>query len=79
MLFVFPPELPVTGNNMNYCIVAFSIVLIVSIIQWYADGKKNYKGPSIDMEAMQKGEVMGMAADGHDTEGDEKTLREESV
>lgn len=34
VLFVFPPDLPVTGNNMNYCIAAFAIVLIISIIQW---------------------------------------------
>jgi choline transport protein len=61
VLFVFPPILPVTGNNMNYCIVAFVIVLIVSIIQWYVDGKKNYSGPKLDMDAMKNGEVVGLS------------------
>jgi choline transport protein len=61
VLFVFPPVLPVTGNNMNYCIVAFAIVLIISIIQWYVDGKKNYSGPKLDMDAMKNGEVVGLA------------------
>lgn len=34
---------------MNYCIVAFAIVLIISVIQWYVDGRRNYKGPSIEL------------------------------
>ncbi|KAI5368226.1 putative amino acid/polyamine transporter I, amino acid permease [Septoria linicola] len=51
VLFVFPPELPVTGNNMNYCIVAFGIVFIISMIQWFVDGRKNYTGPKLDIEA----------------------------
>lgn len=46
---------------MNYCIAAFAIVLIISIIQWYVDGKKNYTGPKLDLEAMKSGEVVGLA------------------
>ncbi|KAF2726091.1 amino acid permease [Polychaeton citri CBS 116435] len=49
VLFVFPPDLPVTGNNMNYCIVAFGVVLIISTIQWFVDGRKNYTGPKVDI------------------------------
>lgn len=60
VLFVFPPELPVTGNNMNYCIAAFAIVLIISTIQWIVDGRKNYHGPQIDVDAMLQGEVEGI-------------------
>ncbi|KAI7292680.1 hypothetical protein KC315_g19455 [Hortaea werneckii] len=50
VLFVFPPELPVTGTNMNYCIVAFGVVLIISVIQWLVDGRRNYTGPRIDLD-----------------------------
>lgn len=50
VLFVFPPELPVTGSNMNYCIVAFAIVFIISLIQWFVDGRKNYTGPKANLE-----------------------------
>lgn len=50
VLFVFPPELPVTGNNMNYCIVAFAIVLLISVVQWFIDGRKNYRGPKIEID-----------------------------
>lgn len=47
VLFVFPPDLPVTGSNMNYCIVAFAIVFIISALTWVFDGRKNYQGPII--------------------------------
>ncbi|KAL1584719.1 hypothetical protein WHR41_06852 [Cladosporium halotolerans] len=50
VLFVFPPELPVTGSNMNYCIVAFAIVLLISVAQWLIDGRKNYRGPKVEVD-----------------------------
>ncbi|KAF2466342.1 amino acid permease, partial [Lindgomyces ingoldianus] len=49
VLFVFPPELPVTASNMNYCIVAFAIILIISTVQWFVDGRKNFTGPRTEM------------------------------
>ena len=51
VLFVFPPELPVTGSSMNYCIVAFAIVFIISAITWIFDGRKNYTGPQVEIDA----------------------------
>ncbi|KAK5116433.1 hypothetical protein LTR62_007980 [Meristemomyces frigidus] len=50
VLFVFPPALPVTGSSMNYCVVAFGIVLLISMIQWFVDGRKNYKGPKVELD-----------------------------
>jgi choline transport protein len=50
VLFVFPPDLPVSGSSMNYCVVAFAVVLIISMIQWFVDGRKNFKGPKVDIE-----------------------------
>ncbi|KAL8747173.1 MAG: hypothetical protein Q9190_000913 [Brigantiaea leucoxantha] len=64
VLFVFPPELPVTGSNMNYCIVAFSIVIIISTFQWFLDGRKNFTGPQIDAEALAQGNVADMDGKG---------------
>ena len=49
ILFLFPPELPVDASNMNYCIVAFFIVLCISVVQWFVDGAKNYKGPQVEL------------------------------
>ncbi|KAI9934568.1 hypothetical protein ASPWEDRAFT_175295 [Aspergillus wentii DTO 134E9] len=51
VLFLFPPALPVTGSNMNYCIAAFAIIVIVSVFQWFVDGHKNFTGPRIDLTA----------------------------
>jgi choline transport protein len=47
VLFLFPPALPVDGTSMNYCIVAFSIIVTISLIQWIVDGRKNFHGPRI--------------------------------
>ena len=87
VLFLFPPELPVTGSNMStliltewhifillitisdYCIVAFFIVLLISTIQWFIDGSKNFSGPQVDLDAIRSGKVDIMAAT---AEGDSK-------
>jgi len=64
VLFLFPPALPVTGNNMNYCVVVFFIVLVISTIQWFVDGRKNFTGPRIDMEVLAAGGTVGMTVEG---------------
>ncbi|KAJ5772172.1 hypothetical protein N7520_002701 [Penicillium odoratum] len=52
VLFLFPPDLPATGSNMNYCVAAFGIVFIISTITWFVDGRKNYVGPRIEVEVL---------------------------
>lgn len=47
VLFLFPPSIPVTGSSMNYCSVAFGVILLISLIQWITDGRKNYEGPRV--------------------------------
>ncbi|KAI5460567.1 amino acid/polyamine transporter I [Mariannaea sp. PMI_226] len=49
VLFVFPPELPVTPSNMNYCIAAFGIFLMIAGVTWIFDGRKSYKGPRLEV------------------------------
>ncbi|KAF2799692.1 amino acid permease [Melanomma pulvis-pyrius CBS 109.77] len=68
VLFVFPPELPVTASNMNYCIVAFAIIIIISTIQWFVDGRKNFTGPRSEMglEVLEAVKSQGNTADGID-------------
>ncbi|KAH8648277.1 amino acid transporter-like protein [Tricladium varicosporioides] len=60
VLFLFPPDLPATGSNMNYCVVVFFIILVVSVVQWFVDGKKNFSGPRVNIENLANGEVVGM-------------------
>ncbi|EMR69022.1 putative gaba permease protein [Eutypa lata UCREL1] len=55
VLFVFPPELPVTSDNMNYCIVAFGIILLIAGLTWIFDGRKNYVGPHIQLSGVLHG------------------------
>lgn len=45
VLFLFPPALPVDGTSMNYCVVAFAVVILISAVQWVIDGRKNFEGP----------------------------------
>lgn len=56
VLFVFPPVLPVTGSNMNYCIAAFGVVLIIASVQWIVDSRKTFKGPKTVTLEGQNGE-----------------------
>ncbi|PSR82853.1 amino acid/polyamine transporter I [Coniella lustricola] len=60
VLFVFPPDYPVTPDNMNYAVVPFGVVLVIATIQWIFDGRKNYEGPHIDADALSKGIVEGI-------------------
>ncbi|KAI1497956.1 amino acid/polyamine transporter I [Biscogniauxia marginata] len=60
VLFVFPPELPVDSSNMNYCIVAFGVILLIAGVTWIFDGRNNYKGPHVDIEGLLQGKVEGM-------------------
>ncbi|RMZ73128.1 amino acid polyamine transporter i [Pyrenophora seminiperda CCB06] len=53
VLFLFPPELPVSTSNMNYCVVAFGIILFISTFQWFVDGRKNFTGPRADIEVLE--------------------------
>jgi choline transport protein len=41
-------------------VVVFFIILVISVVQWFVDGKKNFTGPRIDIDALQNGEVVGM-------------------
>ncbi|CAJ2504659.1 Uu.00g120530.m01.CDS01 [Anthostomella pinea] len=57
VLFVFPPELPVTPDNMNYCIAAFGVILFIAGMTWIFDGRKHYTGPHVEL---LNGKVEGM-------------------
>jgi len=66
ILFVFPPEIPVTASNMNYAIVAFGVILLIAGGTWILDGRKNYKGPVVDIQGKLHGAVEGIDSGAHD-------------
>lgn len=41
---VFPTELPVTADNMNYSSLVFGSALIFSLSMWFVYGKRIYHG-----------------------------------
>ena len=49
---------------MNYCVVAFAIIIVIALTQWIIEGRREYTGPRIDTTALQQGEVVGMADEG---------------
>ncbi|EPQ30303.1 uncharacterized protein PFL1_02419 [Pseudozyma flocculosa PF-1] len=51
VFFLFPPELPVTGSNMNYTVVVVAIVVVLAATAWLVEGKSSYVGP-VDVEAV---------------------------
>jgi choline transport protein len=54
--------------------VVFFIILVISMVQWYVDGKKNFTGPRIDVDALQNGEVVGMDPVSSSEEGSSSQL-----
>jgi hypothetical protein len=48
IFLLFPPLKAVTAENMNYAVVAFAVIIIISAIQWFVDGRRNFTGPSFD-------------------------------
>ena len=59
VLFLFPPAIPVTsGSEMNYCVVAFAIIIVISSVQWLVDGRKNYEGPRITIDEVRRASMI---------------------
>lgn len=47
---VWPPQTPVTAENMNYSVVVTAGVIIFSIVWYFVQGRKEYHGPTVDEE-----------------------------
>lgn len=45
---------------MNYCVVAFAIVIMIATIQWFVDGRKNFHGPLVNLNALKEGGVLAI-------------------
>lgn len=50
---VWPPATPVDAASMNYSIVVTGGVLIFSMMWYFFQGRKEYKGPRIDEEVRE--------------------------
>lgn len=47
VFLVFPPYQPVTPENMNYAVVVFGAVCVISGLYWVFRGRKVYEGPVV--------------------------------
>lgn len=47
---VWPPATPVTASTMNYSVVVTGGVIIFSVVWYWIQGRKVYKGPIVDEE-----------------------------
>ncbi|KAF8545062.1 amino acid permease-domain-containing protein [Trichophaea hybrida] len=46
VLFLFPPGGPeVTKQSMNYTVVAFGVVIVIAMADYFLEGNKRYRGP----------------------------------
>lgn len=50
IIFIMPTLRPVTADNMNYAIAFMALILLFSLVWWYAGGRKYYTGPLIEAE-----------------------------
>ncbi|KAL4982534.1 amino acid/polyamine transporter I [Aspergillus falconensis] len=42
VFFILPPNLPVTGENMNYAIAVVGVLVVFSTIYWFLRGRKKF-------------------------------------
>lgn len=48
VLLNFPSAAPINSENMNYCVAAVGVVMSISLITWFAVGKKNFVMPTLE-------------------------------
>lgn len=71
VLFVFPTENPTTPVNMNYCIAAFGVIIIISGSNWILSARKSYQPPALELVGdasvleTARGQVEGYEITGH--------------
>jgi hypothetical protein len=36
-------------HSLDYAVAAFAVIIIISVFQWFIDGRKNFTGPRVDV------------------------------
>ncbi|KAG8415736.1 hypothetical protein J3458_009559 [Metarhizium acridum] len=49
VLFVWPPTRPVDAVNMNYCVVAFGVIIVIAGSNWILSARKSYHPPTLEL------------------------------
>lgn len=37
------------SSALDYAVAAFAVIIIISVFQWFIDGRKNFTGPRVDI------------------------------
>ena len=49
VLFVWPTSNPTDAVNMNYCVVAFGVIIVIAGSNWIFSARKHYKPPTLEL------------------------------
>lgn len=49
VLFVFPSTNPTSPTSMNYCVVAFAVIILIASVNWIFSARKSYKPPALEL------------------------------
>ncbi len=56
VLFVLPPASPVTISTFNYAPIAVLVVVIIAVVSWQLNGKRNFMGGATDEPVVRAGQ-----------------------
>jgi choline transport protein len=59
----------------DYCVAAFGIVLVISVLQWIIDGRKNFTGPRISLDDLAQGVPVGEVPTNEEYSEEEKVTK----
>ena len=72
-MYSFPYTKPVTADTMNYVSAVYGVILVIIFTDWFARGKRNYRGQDarkqeiegiIRRESVTTGPAMATGVDG---------------
>lgn len=49
VLFVWPTSNPTNAVNMNYCVVAFGVIILIAGSNWILSARKSYRPPVLEL------------------------------
>lgn len=49
VLFIWPTSSPTNAVNMNYCIVAFGVIIVIAGSNWIFSARKSYTPPALEL------------------------------
>lgn len=77
-LFVWPTNSPTNAENMNYCIAAFGVFILVSGSNWIFSARKHYTPPALAIITPDEPQCAGRVAESDFTDKTEGVMTEKA-